>query len=449
MKRRRVMIKLAAVLAALAIVFPSSSMPANALFENLFSNKNEQSNNNQGFNESVISTDDIILGESIELQAKVRRLTESWCEYAFFVQKDGEAWKTIRGYTHNKICYYTPEETGSYRFCIKIRWLGIVNKKYFHVTVSTPLENTSIVSTTEVVKENPVKLYARSNGGRGEAEYCFRMKREESWEWKDLSEFGGADYLQWSPREPGQYDICIIARDERGRTEEKYFSLTVTEKPKRESAEFTLTVEAPLTSPYFWSCKVNDEDIIRCEGYTESFSSDMLHPSVYRTYHFRAQNAGASRVTLSYTPCAGEAAVINYDVFADRNLSIRTENVSGSYSDNDYPKLEQVKKPFSVSIEKCTSEYEWKYELGNSLNAEFDKTVIGTGSTDTFCFNALRKGKTTLMLTCTSRSNMYDRYLIFYQLEIDDDLNVSVINSDGIYVDGAYLPEVKSGILEG
>lgn len=442
MKKRRALIRLAAVLAALAIVFPSSSMQANAFFDNLFGS--EQSNKNQGFNESVISSDDIIIGESIGLTARVRGLSESWCEYAFFVQKEGEAWKTIQGYTHRKTCSYTPDEAGSYRFCIKIRWLGIVNKKYFDVTVSMPLVNSSLVSTTEVVKEKPVKLYARAKGGRGETEYSFQMKRQEAEEWKNLSEFGGADYLQWSPRETGDYDIRISARDEKGRTSDKYFSLTVTEKPKRESAEFTITVEAPISSPYFWSCKTNDEDIIRCVGFTDSFGSDMLHPVILRTYRFRAVASGASKITLSYVPCGKEANIIEYDVVSDKNLILRTEKVNGSSTEKNYPELQQVKKSFSISVEKCSSEYEWKYEIGNNLCAEFDKTVIGSENTDTFCFNTLRKGKTTLMLTCSSRSNMYDKYLIFYQLEIDDKLNVSVINSDGIYIDGAEIPEVQA-----
>ena len=98
-----------------------------------------------------------------------------------------------------------------------------------------------------------------------------------------------------------------------------------------------------------------------------------------------------------------------------------------------------------LGVSKSDNEHIWRCEISNGLVIEYDKTATGSNDYDTYYFNALRKGYSTITLTCYSKQNVTDQYKLIYTIYIDDELKVTTISCDGRYFDDLAFPVIVQG----
>ena len=93
------------------------------------------------------------------------------------------------------------------------------------------LINESVISTDTVRPGQSVKLTAKSKGGTAPLTYAFYFKRSVNTKWNKIgTEFGTKSTTSFTPTSEGEYDLRIAIKDAAGITEEKTFSLSVSDK---------------------------------------------------------------------------------------------------------------------------------------------------------------------------------------------------------------------------
>lgn len=103
---------------------------------------------------------------------------------------------------------------------------GTSDEKVF--TILDNLENVSEISSYEVVTFTPVKVFGAVEGGVGTAKYAFYYKREGARNWVAMcDEFGSATDASFRPKYEEKYFVKSVAKDERDKTAEKIFEITV------------------------------------------------------------------------------------------------------------------------------------------------------------------------------------------------------------------------------
>lgn len=444
MKKDRKVFKLGIVLAAALMLFTSSGVTAQAIGidDIIFSLLSETDREK---NLSYLSYSQIYIGEGVSIIASSDGLDESKCKYAFYARKAGESWDTLQGYSALSTCYFVPQSTGSYEICVKIRCGLKIYKEYLSLTVTRPIVNGSVISSSYIPLGDHVKLSAAATGGEGGFVYRFLEKRTDEGEWTELSDYSTADNMQWNPQYAGEYDIVIDAKDAIGNTKSKEFKLVVADERKRTPEEFTITVKAPISSPYLWSCEFSDESILKYTVTRKSYDDDMFRPYVLLEYKFTPVASGAADIILTYNAYNGNGCRMIYNIVSDRNLSFTVNSVTGKYFDEKLPEVQQIKRRFMLGVSKSDNEHIWRCEISNGLVIEYDKTATGSNDYDTYYFNALRKGYSTITLTCYSKQNVTDQYKLIYTIYIDDELKVTTISCDGRYFDDLAFPVIVQG----
>ena len=105
------------------------------------------------------------------------------------------------------------------------------------------------------------------------------------------------------------------------------------------------------------------------------------------------------------------------------------------------PEFRQITKPFHINVQSSPDKYSWKCDITNVNIVE--RCDVEKGYTETYCFNALRKGFTTVILSCVSPSNTEILYQLVYDISVDEDLKIVVDNYDGYYIEDYWLPEIE------
>ncbi len=94
------------------------------------------------------------------------------------------------------------------------------------VTVSAPLNNTSVINSDIVQIGDKVRISASANGGAGSYKYAYYYKRSENNTWKVLgTEFGTNTSVAFAPTAEADYDIKVIVKDAKNTTVEKTFTV--------------------------------------------------------------------------------------------------------------------------------------------------------------------------------------------------------------------------------
>lgn len=442
LKEKRIFIRLI-TLVITGVILACSALPVSAItpFEQIIKAEDE---GDHSLNTSTVSDFKIFIGESFTLTASSDGLSPKKCTYAFYVRYNRKAWKTIREYSKQSTAEYTPDKTGQYEFCIKIRCSSKVYKRYYTCTVTRPVINESLLSSAFIQRGSSVEISARAQGGEGGFRYEYLMKKAGEDDWTVLCDYSETTSLQWTPRESGDYELCVNAQDIIGIVKEKYMSLNVSSDGRRYPAEFTVTVKAPIASPYLWSCSVSDDSIITYSQTTGSCSEDMLDPYVLLNYTFTPLSAGAADLVLSYGDCQGKPHELVYHIIVDKNLGYEVVSVTGSYFDKKLPQPQQIKRSFSISLSKPDPELRWSCELDSGYVVECDKASSGW-SEDEYTFNTVRKGRATLTFVCEHPEETAPRYRLVYNIISDENRNASVSAADGYYVEGEELPELMTG----
>lgn len=444
MKKVGKVFKLGTVLMAAFMLFSSSALSAGAISidDIIFSLLSETDREK---NVSYLTSSQIYIGDGVSIVASSEGLDESKCKYAFYVRYAGGSWDTLQEYSKLSTCYYVPDYTGSYEICVKIRCGLKIYKEYLDLVVTRPIINESLVSSSYIPLGDYVKLSAAATGGEGSFVYRFSEKKSDESEWTELSEYSSADNVQWNPQYAGEYDISIDAKDILGNTKSKDFKLVVEDERKRAPEQFTITVKAPISSPYLWSCDFSDASILKYEVSRKSYVDDMLRPYVLLEYKFTPVASGATDIIFTYNAYNENACRMIYTVVSDRNLSVTVDSSSGKYFEEKLPEAQQIKRRFMLGVSKSDNDHIWRCEISNGLVVEYEKTAEGYNDYDTYYFNSLRKGYSTITLTCYSKQNVTDQYKLIYTIYSDEDLKVTTISCDGRYFDDLAFPVIVQG----
>ncbi len=440
MKKRSSFLKLASLLTALIIAFGSAFNVYALTLAELIGINNEKSE--EDINVSYVSSKEILLGDTLSMYARQRGLDSKKCKYAFYAKYDVLTWIQLQAYSAKSDCEFIPKLAGNYQLCIKIQCDGKVYKKYFELVVSVPITNDSVISSSFIKRGESVRLSAKAAGGAGDFKYAYFIKKTDENELTTLCGYGTAGMIMWTPPESGEYDICIKAKDKADKVEKKYFTLTVSSDGRKSPSEFTITVKAPISSPYLWNCTVSDESILEYEITDKKYVSDMLNPYVMLEYHFRTIAPGTADINFDYSSYNGEHYFLKYNIVSDKNLNYNAASGEGSYFDSLLPEPEQVKKQFTVSVRKAAQDYDWKCEISDSLTAEYVKTEGDNAGNEIYYFNALRKGAATITLSCVSKSDISTKYKLIYNIMVDDNFDVTTSTYDGYYFFDAEIPKI-------
>lgn len=393
-------------------------------------------------NTTTVSSDNIFLGESVTFYGSIDGVDPDLCLYSFYVRRNLFSFDTLQEYSTNRYFEWTPEESGEYEILVKIRYGLSVYKKSITITVMRELFNDSLLSSSFVQHGDSVELIGKASGGEGDISYGFFYKDSFSEEWSALSNYSAADSIKWRPKDIGTYDICIKVKDAVGQLKKKYFTLTVADVRTKSPTEFSLTVKAPITSPYFWRCSFSSENILNYTVTQKPAEMQELRMYVLIEYRFRTVSAGKTDVRLVYNTYGGTEYNLDYVVSVDKNLNYTVESAKGSYMDKDIPKPQQQKTDFAVAVKKAGIGYRWKFDISNSAVVHYVDCDASGHDYDIYYFCAVREGFGSIKFTCNSVSEMSDKYMLVYNISSDADRMITVTDYDGYYEENEPLPEI-------
>ncbi len=188
-------------------------------------------------NISTISETEVVLGDTFTVTAAAKDGLGEY-QYAFLMKADGEtSWTTLSDFSQTDTVTITPDVIGRFTVQVKVKDAkGTVVNRSFTVQVNQPLENTSTVSKTVIIKGDSVQVAACALGGVGEVQFAILYKKAASQNYSVISDFGQAAEASIKPSLTGEYQIAVKAKDSRGTVETKVFTLTVNKPLKNTSA---------------------------------------------------------------------------------------------------------------------------------------------------------------------------------------------------------------------
>ena len=179
-------------------------------------------------NESEISADEIVLGNTVTVSAKAEGGVGE-CTYAVFYKKSYDTkWVTAQGYKTNDTVTLKPAKAADYQICVKVKdTTGKVVKKYFTVKVNAKLANKSTVSATEVAFGSTVTVNAAATGGMGDYTYAVLYKKDYDNNWTVKQGYKTNTTVSIKPAKKTTYNVCVKVKDKDGTIAKKYFNVLV------------------------------------------------------------------------------------------------------------------------------------------------------------------------------------------------------------------------------
>lgn len=441
-KKRKLIAKITALLMALCVALGCSVSVSAITLPDIIRDSFDFRFDEQ-VNLSYLSEDKIYLGESVTIYAVGEGLKEARCEYAYSVRQNLLLWHSLETFCKNNSHTWTPQAPGDYEICVKIRCGFRTYKKYMKLKVIEELTLQPMLSSTLINRGDSVTLTARTAGGEGAVQQAYYYRPTGTEDWTPLSDYSEATAVTWQPQQTGSYDICIKAKDEGDQLKEEYYALNVEECGLKNPAVFTITVKAPIASPYLWQCESAQDGILEVEVNEQPATMDELSPVVPIEYRFVPKGVGSTIVTLRYDTHNGTEYILQYDITVDRNLSWTLNEVSGTYSEEELPAPQKMSVPFAVTVPAAGVGHRWKWSVSDPLVAAQTSVEITDDGQESFRFEALRKGIVTVNLTCVSVSDMSEQYALAYALRVDENLHIDVQDAYGFYREDEELPALQ------
>ena len=180
-------------------------------------------------NNSAISATSITLGSYVKLTGKASGGTSPYT-YKFEAKQSSDTGYTLlKSYTTNAIKTWTPKRTGTYsvRITVKDNTDKTVAKTLTFTVKAAALTNTSIISTSSIVKGNYVTLTGRASGGTAPYTYKFEAKEASDSSYTLLWNYTSTATKSWTPKRTGTYYVRFTVKDKTGNTVTKTQTLTV------------------------------------------------------------------------------------------------------------------------------------------------------------------------------------------------------------------------------
>ena len=184
--------------------------------------------NNALVNNSELSATDITLGTKITATGKATGGSGTYQYQVVYKQTSQTKWTTAQSFSTNSTVTFKPAKATTYDVCVKVKdSAGTIVKKFFTVTVSQGLTNSSVLSSTSITLGNTVTVTGKASGGTGYYNYAVYYKRTSQSAWTTAQNFASNAKVTFKPAAATTYDVCIKVKDSDGTIVKKYLTLTV------------------------------------------------------------------------------------------------------------------------------------------------------------------------------------------------------------------------------
>ena len=289
-------------------------------------------------NNSTISEQEIVLGESVTVSAQSEGGIEPRT-YQVTCQAEGADKATlIQDYSDNDTITVTPGSAGKYTVNVNVKdSRGVVVTKSFDLTVNKPLENTSDISEELILLGDSLTVSADSEGGLAPVKYEISLKAADAQEYTVLQNYSDEKTLTMVCDKEGEYILRVNVRDSRG---------TVVSK------EMPFKVHNTLTN----ISEISDDEIVMGETATVT------------------AKAKGGKAPYTYAMCYKLSGAEEYTMFRDFND--QAEAVFTPEADGTYSILVLVKDSLGVVADK---EYTLKVnkKLANQSTLSAKWAVVG------------------------------------------------------------------------
>ena len=180
--------------------------------------------------ENAYETGAIVLGTSVSFAAEGAGGSGDYT-YAFYTRKEGDTkWTCRQGFKDNAAITLTPEFTGNYEICVKVKdSAGNVAKVYPDLLVLNAFDNTTTISAKTIKKGKTVTVNCSAAGvAEDEAVYAVYYKKTTDKKWVTKQDYDENTEVTIKPANAADYIICVKAKNVNdGTISKKYFNVKV------------------------------------------------------------------------------------------------------------------------------------------------------------------------------------------------------------------------------
>ena len=180
--------------------------------------------------ENAYETGAIVLGTSVSFAAEGAGGSGDYT-YAFYTRKEGDTkWTCRQGFKDNASITLTPEFTGNYEICVKVKdSTGNVAKVYPDLLVLNAFDNTTTISAETIKKGKTVTVSCSAAGvAEDEAVYAVYYKKTTDKKWVTKQDYDENTEVTIKPANAADYIICVKAKNVNdGTISKKYFNVKV------------------------------------------------------------------------------------------------------------------------------------------------------------------------------------------------------------------------------
>ncbi len=180
-------------------------------------------------NTSTISSSTVILSKNVTVNASANGGTAPYRYEIIYKLSSDSNWKTLQDYSSNSSVSFTPEKSGTYYIRVTVKDNdSTMAEKNISLTVNAPtLENTSVISATEIDLGETISITASAKGGTGTYQYQIVYKQKSATSWSTIQSYSTNSTASFRPLKQGDYDLCIKVKDSQNSEVKKYFDITV------------------------------------------------------------------------------------------------------------------------------------------------------------------------------------------------------------------------------
>ena len=180
--------------------------------------------------ENAYETGAIVLGTSVSFAAEGVGGSGDYT-YAFYTRKEGDTkWTCRQGFKDNASITLTPEFTGNYEICVKVKdSAGNVAKVYPDLLVLNAFDNTTTISAETIKKGKTVTVSCSAAGvAEDEVIYGVYYKKTTDKKWVTKQDYDENTEVTIKPANAADYIICVKAKNVNdGTISKKYFNVKV------------------------------------------------------------------------------------------------------------------------------------------------------------------------------------------------------------------------------
>ena len=195
-------------------------------------------------NNSTISAESVILGESVNIIAAAEGGTGSYQYAMYYKETSSSSWNVLQDYSTTNSAVFQPAAAVSYDISVNVKdSQNTVKEKSFTVQVQQKLTNTSEISDQTIRAGGTVTVNASAEGGSGDYQYAVCVKKASTGTWTTSQAYSSNQTVSLRLASAEKHEICVKAKDSSGTVAKKYFTVTVQPKLKNTSVISATTVQ--------------------------------------------------------------------------------------------------------------------------------------------------------------------------------------------------------------